>query len=180
MIAYAGMFETRDKAQAAADALEGGLFAGRVVMVDADKLTSLTAADKEILEGVFSRVTEAVKAGHFAVAVNAQLFRGQYAEEALEEHGAAKVVYGSGESSDHITDGMGFPILSTARPKSHTGTKMKHVFDFALAATPKAGRKSSLGLPLLLSSHITPTLVTGDKTHMTGFIPLLTPRKKTD
>lgn len=180
MIAYAGMFENQDQADAAVAKLsEAGFDADRVLRIAGGATDELSAAlgdrnKQDLLRGIESRVGDAVRAGHHLVIVKGKFYDGRAATSAMETSGAARVVTGGLDNTNHASQAFGIPLQTDKRRPN----VLSNTFHMPMLTKRKGPRTSSFGLPLGSPRHITGGLLTGDKTHFMGFIPLLTPRKK--
>ncbi len=155
MIAYAGIFESKDKAQTAAKNLEAGEFwTTDILVLDDEAKLDATPAATRFVEGIESRVRDALKGGHSVVSVIAPFGSGLQAITILTEAGATKTLEGSVDAPTRFfSEVIGMPLLASSnRPRtvmmSSNAKPLSQMLGMPLLATPKAGRKSSLGLPL--------------------------------
>jgi hypothetical protein len=157
MTAYAGIFETADKAQSAVHKLRAKNFnVDDVLSLKPAKGAELERAMDSAFEdgfvtGMYTAIWRTLESGKAVVLVKAALGKGKLAEVTLKESGAAEVVEGSPPRPQLFSDTIGMPLLSSKKPNASVIRKpfLSSMLGMATVTTPKAGRKSTFGIPLL-------------------------------
>ncbi len=161
MTAYAGTFETEEKARAAVQNLVDNPVSSEPVLLLVQgasiEETMKTARGYDYLPGIEARVMAAVEAGRSVVLVKAPYGWATRTVSALQTAGAESVLNGESEPPTTVFEYLGLPAVyayeSATQLITEDTTPLSSFFGLPLLSERKHPFNRSLGLPLLTSSE---------------------------
>jgi len=195
MVAYAGIFDTEEKAQTAFKTLsEKGLSEENLLSLEstADLHEAMKSRRKDdFLSGIEERINDARAEGRTIVIVRPPLGMGDRAVGLLESAGAEKILEADVKKTRFFSQVFGLPLI-TKRRNVQTGTPIVRGHITGGLLTKKSTSHITGGLLTKKStshvaagsvtkkrrSHVTGGLLTRDRTHILGFFPLISRSSK--